>query len=67
MRWTATDLDGRDFEKSHAAGSDKETVTPTIHLTLQGKGGVGKSLVASILAQYSVIAVRKSIASIPIP
>jgi hypothetical protein len=52
MRWTATDLDGRDFEKSHVAGSDKETVTPTIHLTLQGKGGVGKSLVASILAQY---------------
>jgi hypothetical protein len=26
--------------------------TSTIHLTLQGKGGVGKSLVASILAQY---------------
>lgn len=25
---------------------------PTIHLTLQGKGGVGKSLVSSILAQY---------------
>jgi hypothetical protein len=24
----------------------------TIHLTLQGKGGVGKSLVASVLAQY---------------
>src|ERR1700730_19270604 len=23
-----------------------------IHLTLQGKGGVGKSLVASVLAQY---------------
>ncbi len=23
-----------------------------IHLTLQGKGGVGKSLVASIIAQY---------------
>ena len=23
-----------------------------IHLTLQGKGGVGKSLIASILAQY---------------
>jgi hypothetical protein len=52
MRWTATDFDGRDFEKSHAAGSGKEPVTPTIHLTLQGKGGVGKSLVASILAQY---------------
>ena len=24
----------------------------TIHLTLQGKGGVGKSLIASVLAQY---------------
>ena len=26
--------------------------SPGIHLSLQGKGGVGKSLVASILAQY---------------
>ena len=26
--------------------------TGTIHLTLQGKGGVGKSLIASVLAQY---------------
>jgi hypothetical protein len=26
--------------------------TGTIHLTLQGKGGVGKSLVAAVLAQY---------------
>jgi hypothetical protein len=52
MRWTATDLDGRDFERPHAAGPGKEAVIPTIHLTLQGKGGVGKSLVASILAQY---------------
>src|SRR5579864_6714644 len=26
--------------------------TGAIHLTLQGKGGVGKSLVASLLAQY---------------
>ena len=26
----------------------------SIHLTLQGKGGVGKSLIASILAQYFV-------------
>jgi len=24
----------------------------TVHLSLQGKGGVGKSLVASLLAQY---------------
>ena len=29
-----------------------EPTTSAIHLTLQGKGGVGKSLVASILAQY---------------
>ncbi|MBV8844425.1 MAG: P-loop NTPase, partial [Bryobacterales bacterium] len=26
--------------------------SPEIHLTLQGKGGVGKSLVAAVLAQY---------------
>ena len=26
--------------------------TGAIHLTLQGKGGVGKSLIAAILAQY---------------
>ncbi len=26
--------------------------TGAIHLTLQGKGGVGKRLVASVLAQY---------------
>ena len=25
---------------------------PTVHLILQGKGGVGKSLVAAILVQY---------------
>ena len=29
-----------------------ETRTHSIHLSLQGKGGVGKSLIASILAQY---------------
>ena len=33
-------------------GSGEELATPAIHFTLQGKGGVGKSLVASILAQY---------------
>jgi hypothetical protein len=27
-------------------------VSPAVHLSLQGKGGVGKSLIASILAQY---------------
>src|SRR5208283_607260 len=32
-----------------ANGSDNRT---TIHLTLQGKGGVGKSLIAAVLAQY---------------
>jgi len=26
--------------------------TPAVHLSLQGKGGVGKSLIASFLAQY---------------
>ena len=31
--------------------------TPTIHLVLQGKGGVGKSIVASWLAEF-LIAVR---------
>ena len=34
-------------------GKDKgEVFANSIHLSLQGKGGVGKSLVASILAQY---------------
>src|SRR5580704_9728711 len=32
-----------------ANGSDNRA---TVHLTLQGKGGVGKSLIASVLAQY---------------
>jgi len=31
---------------------DADVATGSIHLSLQGKGGVGKSLVASILAQY---------------
>jgi hypothetical protein len=35
-----------------ANGTNEIEPTGTIHLTLQGKGGVGKSLVASILAQY---------------
>jgi hypothetical protein len=34
------------------AGGNLEYGTNAIHLSLQGKGGVGKSLVASILAQY---------------
>jgi adenylylsulfate kinase-like enzyme len=34
---------------SGANGSDNRG---SIHLTLQGKGGVGKSLIASVLAQY---------------
>ena len=34
------------------AGTMTTNHPATIHLTLQGKGGVGKSLVASILAQY---------------
>lgn len=35
-----------------AKANTNGNVQKTIHLTLQGKGGVGKSLVASILAQY---------------
>jgi hypothetical protein len=35
-----------------AGGPAKQPAAPMIHLTLQGKGGVGKSLVASILFQY---------------
>jgi len=34
--------------KSNANGSN----ATTIHMSLQGKGGVGKSLVAAILSQY---------------
>ena len=35
-----------------ANGTSEPEPVGAIHLTLQGKGGVGKSLVASILAQY---------------
>ncbi len=37
-------------------GSDVSTVfiTPTIHLVLQGKGGIGKSVIASWLAEFLV-------------
>ncbi|MBV9265391.1 MAG: conjugal transfer protein TraL [Acidobacteriaceae bacterium] len=38
---------------------DAQPLTSAIHLSLQGKGGVGKSLVASILAQYFVENGRK--------
>ena len=31
---------------------EADVATGSIHLSLQGKGGVGKSLTASILAQY---------------
>src|SRR6266536_1166403 len=33
-------------------GTTAQRHTNSIHLSLQGKGGVGKSLIASILAQY---------------
>jgi adenylylsulfate kinase-like enzyme len=29
-------------------------ITPTIHLVLQGKGGVGKSVIASWLAEFLI-------------
>jgi len=37
---------------SGAAGANGGGNRGSIHLTLQGKGGVGKSLIASVLAQY---------------
>jgi len=40
------------LDQQRAGVFNTEPARPTIHLTLQGKGGVGKSLVASILAQY---------------
>lgn len=36
------------MKKSNANGSN----ATIIHMSLQGKGGVGKSLVAAILSQY---------------
>lgn len=35
-----------------SVGAGGESPTSAVHLSLQGKGGVGKSLVASLLAQY---------------
>jgi hypothetical protein len=52
MRRNATDFDSQDIEALKAAGSGGCTATPTIHLMLQGKGGVGKNLVSRIFAQY---------------
>lgn len=36
------------------ANGGQQTAPPTIHLVLQGKGGVGKSLVASWLAEFLI-------------
>jgi hypothetical protein len=44
--------DSSDQPVAALAGPVVEPANTTIHLTLQGKGGVGKSLVAVILAQY---------------
>ena len=52
MRGNVTDFDRQNLEALRAVGSSGGPGSPTIHLTLQGKGGVGKSLVASILSQY---------------
>jgi hypothetical protein len=52
MPRNTTDLDGQNARMLNAVGSGTEPATSMIHFTLQGKGGVGKSLVASILAQY---------------
>ncbi len=39
-------------EKTIMANKSAEPLESSIHLSLQGKGGVGKSLIASILIQY---------------
>jgi adenylylsulfate kinase-like enzyme len=39
-------------ENDAGAAATARAVTPTIHLILQGKGGVGKSVVASWLAEF---------------
>ena len=36
------------------AAAEAPVFTPTIHLILQGKGGVGKSVVASWLAEFLI-------------
>jgi len=52
MRRNLTGIDIQDVEALNALGASGGPATATIHLTLQGKGGVGKGLVSSILAQY---------------
>jgi len=41
-------------KNTFSANSGQQTAQPTIHLVLQGKGGVGKSLVASWLAEFLI-------------
>src|SRR6266545_1216428 len=45
---------GKDMSTSRNGNSNPagDLDGATVHLSLQGKGGVGKSLVASLLAQY---------------
>jgi hypothetical protein len=45
--------------RASSNGANQADNGGTIHLTLQGKGGVGKSLVASVLAQYLRYSGRK--------
>src|SRR5207245_11588286 len=60
LRRTRTDLRGEPMmPRATIQDCNEPSVQPTgslgehaIHMSLQGKGGVGKSLVASILAQY---------------
>ena len=49
---TTLELDGQASEPFEAIGPGAGTTIPTINLSLQGKAGVGKSLVANILAQH---------------
>ena len=41
-------------KNTSTANGGQQTAPPTIHLVLQGKGGVGKSLVASWLAEFLI-------------
>lgn len=41
-------------KNTSSANNGQQTAKPTIHLVLQGKGGVGKSLVASWLAEFLI-------------
>ena len=50
-----------------AGAQNEKTKTSQVHLILQGKGGVGKSLISAILGQYFLSENSHPTASTPIP